>query len=149
MQQGESERFRPDSYVRQQHPAVRVLEMELPGDIQGCIDFEQRIIWLDSRLTVVQRRCTLTFEVGQLQQGPTPNDPCLAAARQRAAEDWAARMLIPTGCLMGAFRISYDLAVIAAYLEVDLPLLRARLRGMTDGEQDAAMAALQGLSATV
>lgn len=140
--QGEAERWSPLTHVREQHADVQVLEAELPGEIQGCVDHGRRIIWLREGLTRIQKVCTLAYELGQLQQGPTPDDPCLAAARQRAAEDWAARMLIPEDSLPDGFRISHDLAVIAAYFEVDLPTLRARLRGLTDVEQDAIMAAI-------
>lgn len=141
------ERFSPLAYVRDRYPDVRVIEMDLPGRIQGCVDHEQCIIWLSAGLTEVQRRCTLAYEIGQLQQGPTPKDPCTAAAHQRAAEDWAARVLIPEDGLMAAFRFSCNLPMIAAYLHVDLPTLRARLRGLTDSEQDAVMAAVQTATA--
>lgn len=137
--QGEPERFRPLSYLNDHHPDVQVVEMDLPGGIQGCVDHERRIIWIAKNLTPVQRRSVLAYEIGQLQQGPTSPHPCLAVAQRRAAEDWAARMLIPTEDFLTGFMVSFDLREIAAYLEVDLPTLRARIRGGSDEEQDAIM----------
>lgn len=137
------ELFDPERYALQHHPGVEVIETDrLPGRVLGCVDHVKGIIWLARGLSEVERRCTLAFELGQLEQGPTPVDPFLAAAHQRSAEDWATRMLIPAECLFSGFRLSRELPVIAAFLQVDLPMLRARMRAMTDEEQDAAMAAI-------
>lgn len=146
---GEPARWSPEAHVREQHVGVRIVEMELPGQLQGCVDHEQRIIWLAKGLSCAQRRCTLAYEIGQLEQGPAPADPCLAAARQRAAEDWAARMLLPIDRLLVGFSVSHELPQIADYLEVDTPTLRARLRGLTDEEQDSIMETIHGMQATV
>lgn len=146
---GESARWSPEAHMREQHDGVRIVEMALPGQLQGCVDHKQRIIWLATGLSSVQRRCTLAYEIGQFEQGPAPADPCLAAARQRAAEDWAARMLLPIDRLLAGFSVSHDLAQIADCLEVDTPTLRARLRGLTDDEQDSVMETIHGMQATV
>lgn len=116
--------------------------MDLPGGIQGCVDHERRIIWLSKNLTRVERDCVLAYEIGQLLQGPTSSHPCLAAAQRRAAEDWAAQMLIPTEEFLAGFAVSFDLREIADYLEVDLRTLRTRIRGGSDEEQDRIMAGL-------
>lgn len=142
---GEAERFCPRQYLYERHPGVRIEEMELPGGLQGCVDHEQRIIWIATGLTRVQRRCTIAYELGQLRQGPTPTDPYLAAAHRRAAEDWAARMLIPTAQLLDGFRCCSDIPSIAEGLGVDTPTLRARLRNLTDEEQDALLDVIRGM----
>ncbi|MCW2902895.1 MAG: 42, gp42 [Streptosporangiaceae bacterium] len=144
---GETERWCPWDYVREQHPDVQVYEVELPGGLLGCIDHERRIIWLQAGIGDVQLRCTLAFEVAHLERGPTPAQPELARARQNDAEDWAARQLIPTNCLVFAFLGFTHLKDIAVELGVDLPMLRARLRGLTDDEQDAVMDAIRGIQA--
>lgn len=144
---GDSAQWSPWTHVQKRHPDVQVIEMELPGQLQGCVDHDQRIIWLAAGLDTRQRRCTLAYEIGQLEQGPTPTDPCLAAAHRRAAEDWAARMLIPTRGLLEGFSKSYSLAQIADGLQVDLPMLRARLRGLSDAEQDAVMDTIRDMTA--
>lgn len=137
----------PWSHLAEHHRDVRVRRTLLPGRLLGCVDLQRRIIWLDTDLTEVQERCTLAFELGQLEHGPVPANPCLAAAHRRASEDWAARMLIPTGRLLAGFSVSFDLSQIADVLEVDCPTLRARLRGLADDEQDMVMDVLRGMSA--
>lgn len=123
------------------------MECDLPGELLGCVDLEKRIIYLAPGMDEVRARCTLAFELGQLEQGVAPEDSCLARAYQRAAEEWAARMLIPAHDLYAAFLGSAYLPQIAAMLNVDLPTLRTRLRGMTDEEQDGVMHALRGMEA--
>lgn len=142
---GEFRQWDPWAYVRERHPDVQVVEMDLPGRLQGCVDHQRRIIWLARELNEVQRVCTLAYELGQLEQGPTPEDPCLARARQQAAQEWAACRLISSRRLLEGFALSFDLPTIAAFLGVDVPTLRTRVRGMTDEEQDCAMAALSEL----
>lgn len=121
---------------------MRVLEADLRGG-QGCIDHQQRIIWLDPKMSPAARRSTLAYEVALLEYGPTPADARLAAAHQRAAADWAALMLIPTEDLLFALSLTHDLAEVAAFLGVDTPTVRARLRGLTDEEQDEWMRVMQ------
>lgn len=137
-----AERWCPAGYLRHRYPDVRVYEMELPGRLQGCVDHEQRIIWVAAGLTPAAHRSVLAYEAAQLEQGPTPADPCLAAARERAALDWAAGMLIPTDLFAAAWANCLDLAAMAAYCEVDVPMFRARIRAASDADQDAALAAI-------
>lgn len=147
---GSSERWDPACFLHETHPEVRVIDTRsLPGRVQGCVDHEQRIIWLDAGLSPTSRRATLAYEVAQFQQGPTPEEPCLAAAHQRDAAEWAARMLIDSEALCEAFEVGREYHEIAALLHVDVPTVRARLRAMTDAEQDAVFAAIlrQRLSA--
>lgn len=132
----------PVRYLTERHPGVRVVEKRLPGSIQGCVDHEQRIIWIDSGLSVVQRRCTLAFEIGQLQLGPVSADPRWAAAHQREAAEWAAQMLIAVTDLIAAFQCCPTITDMAGCLGVDLPTVRTRIRCLTDDEQDDAMAAV-------
>lgn len=144
---GKPAQWDPAQHLAQHHPDVRVHRRKLPGALMGCVDLRQRIIWLGIGLTDVQERCTLAFEIAQLEQGPTPDDPCMAAAYRRAAEEWAASMLLPSDRLIAGFSVSYRLDEIAAALEVDTPTLRARLRGLTDEEQDDVMDTIRGMSA--
>lgn len=132
----------PVRYLRERQPDVRVLETVLPGRVQGCCDHEQRVIWLDAGLSAPARRSTLAYEIAQLQQGPTPEDACLAAAHQRDAAEWAARMLIDSEEFVEAFGAACNYREVAAMLNVDVPTVRARLRGMTDEEQDDVFAAI-------
>lgn len=140
---GKSKRWCPWTYVRERHADVQVVTTKLPGQLQGCVDPVERVIWLDEDMSRVQRRSTLAFELGQLQNGPTPQEPHLAVFHRRAAEDWAARMLIPTDDLLDALSLSGSLDEIAEMLHVDVPTLRSRLRGLTDDEQDAIMSLVE------
>ena len=141
---GDTSFWNPRAYLREWYPEVRVIEMDLPGTIQGCVDHKRRIIWLSPGLDEVQQRSALSFEIGQLVLGPVPANPCLAAMHQRAAADWAAQMLIPAQSLFDAFAVSNDYAAMAAHLNVDLPTLRARFRSLTDAEQDGVLSAVRG-----
>lgn len=140
--QGETAAWNPRAYLRRHHPDVRVIETDLPGQLLGCVDHEQRVIWLARGLDEVGQRCTLAFEIGQLQRGPTPQDPSLARVHQWVAEEWAAIRLIPFQRMCEAFRTVATIPEAAALLAVDTPTLRTRLRALTDPEQDAVMAAI-------
>lgn len=147
---GNSNRWDPWAFVREQHPDARVVITPLlPDRVLGGVDHNRRIIWLALGLTEVQARSVLAYEIAELQQGPTPPDPCLAAARRRAAEDWASLMLISTEELVDACRGNHTVPGIALALGVDSATLRARFRGLTDDEQDVVLAAVyaQSLSA--
>lgn len=132
----------PWAYAEQRHPDVRVVVMKLPARVQGCVDAEQRTIWLDEDLTPVQARCVLAYELGQLEHGVPSDDPCVQRARQRAAEEWAALMLIPSEVFVSAWGNCLDLSAMAARCNVDLPTFRARIRAASDADQDAAMQAI-------
>lgn len=118
------------------------METDLPGRLQGFLERDKGIIWLSVGLTPVERRCTLAYELGQLEQGPTPMDHCMAAAHERAAVDWAARMLIPSELFAQAWGGCLDLAAMAAFCDVDLAMFRARIRAASDADQDAAIEAI-------
>jgi hypothetical protein len=142
MRGSSAEQWRPEDYLRERHPEIRVVDADLPGRLQGFISHDEGIIWLRNDLSEVERRSTLAYEIAQLKQGPTPGDACLAAAHQRDAAEWAARMLIDTERFVEAFSRSASYADVAALLGVDVPTVRARLRGLTDVEQDAVFAAI-------
>lgn len=139
---GSRDAWDPRTYVELRHPEVRVEVMELQGRVQGCVDVDRRVIWIDAKLSPVQARCALAYEIGEYEQGPTPADPCMARAHQRAAQEWAALMLISSEEFVAAWANCLDLASMAARCGVDLPTFRARIRAASDAEQDAAMAAI-------
>ena len=118
-------------------------ETELQAGYLGCTDHNRQIIWLDSRLTQRERRCTLAHEIGHLHRGPTPADPLLAAHEERLVDEWASRKLIDGCALAAAFRWSPYYAEIAEELWVDEHMLRTRLRCMTDKEQDMVLEAIR------
>lgn len=81
-----AEPFRLDRNLQERHPDVRVVVTDLPGQLHGRVDHEKRIIWLDSGLDPVTRRWRLAYEIGPLEQGPTPADRRLTVAFRRAAD---------------------------------------------------------------
>lgn len=121
----------PWRHLREWYPDVQVHETKLPWPIQGCIDFRKRIIWLDCRLTSAQRRSALAYELGYLELAPVTPDG--GGADQ--VNDWASRLLVPFDDLLRCCQESDSLESIAAELQVDVPMLRARLRGLSDQEQ--------------
>jgi hypothetical protein len=139
------EPWSPWRHLREQHSDVCVYELELPPGLLGCVDHEQRIIWLDSRLTQAERRCTLAHEIGHLERGPGPCDPLGGSIEERLIDEWAARQLIDGDSLARAFQWSPFLPEIATELWVDLHMLRTRLRAATDEEQDRIMSAIYRL----
>lgn len=134
--------WEPDAYLTDRHPDVRVIPWDLPEPVQGCISHKQRTIWLATNLDPVQRRCALAYEIGQLEQGPAPEDPFLARDRQRRAEEWAALMLIPTDVFVAAWEHCLDISEMAARCRVDVRTFRTRIRAASDDDQDLAMAAI-------
>lgn len=117
-------------------------EAHLPGRVQSGLDRKRGIIWLDFALTDIEARCCLAFELGHLKMGPPPADPRLAAAHRRAAEEWAAQMLIPGDVFAAAWGACLNLGSMAAYCGVDLPTFRNRIRASSNADQDAAMLAI-------
>jgi hypothetical protein len=104
---------------------------QLPGSAQGCHDREQHVIWLSDSLTAAERRSTLAHQVGHLELGPF--DPDRGGGGM--VDNWAYRLLIPFDDRRRCCDRYDELADVAAELWVDWPMLRARLRGLMDGEQ--------------
>ncbi len=84
----------------------------------------ERVIWLDSRLLQVERRCTLAHELAHIR-------------RERAVERDAARYLLPD-----IHRVADAIVWSVGRLEeaadelwVDVPMLEARLSGLHPSER--------------
>lgn len=58
-------------------------------------------------------------------------------------------MLIPAASLIDGFALFRHLPEIAAWLDVDLPTLRMRLRTLSDDEQDDMMDAIRRFQSAV
>lgn len=133
----------PQRYLDEHHPDVKVVDWELPPPLMGCCDHKKRTIWLAAGLDPVRRRCVLALEIAQLEKGPTPDDPCLAWARQKEAEEWAAKMLVPPDVFVAAWACGcLDLPAMAEWCGVDLRTFRTRTRAATDAEQDEVVAVI-------
>jgi len=108
---------------------------DLPIGLLGYTDFARRVVWLDRSLTQVERRCTVTHEDIHLHRGPVPSDPHLAAKEEAIVDGIAARRLVSLRQLIDALLWSDNPAEVADELWVDVPTLKARLKGLADHER--------------
>lgn len=135
-------RWSPWRWLRERYPDVDVREAELPSGFLGYCDHYEKTIWLDSRLLHGEQRATLAHEIGHLEL-----DACIGDRWYNAPEwkvdRWAARRLITVDALLRAFQWTSDLDEMAEELWVDRHTLRARLRCLTDEEQDQVMKAIE------
>jgi hypothetical protein len=135
-------RWSPWLHLREHHPDFRVHEVELPTGLMGCLDHLERRIWLDTRLTDVERDCTLAHELGHLALDTLHAGVVLTAAEWKV-DRWAAVRLLPIRTLARAFTWAVSISEVADEVGVDEHTLRTRLRCLTDDEQDAVMEALE------
>lgn len=138
---GEPAPWSPWRYLREKHPGFHVHEVELEPGLLGCTDHQRRLIWLDSRLTAAEKRCTLAHELGHLALDTACGHQAFPAAEQ-LVDEWAASRLIRGRDLARSFSWSLHLSEIAEELFVDVKTLRARIRCATDEEQDWVMAVI-------
>lgn len=115
------------------HPEVRVYIQRLDDGVVGLTDGVNRI-WLDDRLTQVERRCTLTHELVHVEQAHASCQPlrvelevCLEAARRLITVDDLARVM----------PWSIHLHEMAEELWVTPQTLRDRLIGLRLAERRA------------
>lgn len=139
MSWGIRNRFDPWAYAEQRHPGLEVVVKKLPARVQGCVDVDRRIIWLDRDLTPVQARCVLAYELGHLEQ---QGAACGDSQMSRAAAEWAALMLIPSDLFAAAWANCLELGAMAARCDVDVPTFRARIRAASDDDQDVCIRAI-------
>jgi hypothetical protein len=110
----------------------RLLFDHLPEGILGHTDFRRRTITLAYGLTQAERRCTLEHELHHVDRGPAPQ--WRREHEERVVDDLAARRLIAFDDLLEAMVWSYDEHEVAEELWVDVGMVRARMRGLTDEE---------------
>lgn len=99
-------------------------------DLRGLTEVtcaRRRIILLDKQMRRARRRCALAHAIAHLDLQHTPVGLEYEAWQEREADKLAARRLIPIWALADALRWSRVTAEIAAELEVDEDMLRARV----------------------
>lgn len=132
----------PDRYDPWRHAEtldLRIVFRQLPGDLMGVyFHGPSRVIALDSRLTQVERRCTLAHELVHLERGDGG----------RCATDWheskqeqqvhqvAARRLIRAEDLALALILHEHPYAQAEELWVDEMTLATRLAGLSTVERE-------------
>lgn len=129
----------PWRYLADHHPDVSVIWGRLTGGVRGYTD--GATIWMNDRLTQVQRRITVCHETIHIERGIIPADP----AEESRVERLTAERLITTSQLVDALRWhrhGTDI-VLADHLWVDAATVRCRLDTMTPDERTEIAAALR------
>lgn len=118
-------------------PHVTVEPADLGGGLSGCYFPDLDVILLDRRLLQVERRCTLAHELAHRHLGHGPCHDRRSMRRQELqAEALAARWLVDLDALVDAQIWGRSVDEIADELWVDVPILRARIRSLSDAERD-------------
>lgn len=121
------------AYAARQGVTVHVAH--LPRPYRGFYDAERRIVVYDFGLTPIERRVVLAHELGHDHYGHScEEDP----RSERAADEFAARLLIDPERYAEIERLTHDVATIAEELAVTPDLIQVyqrhcitRLRGVT------------------
>ncbi|HCS2945774.1 TPA: ImmA/IrrE family metallo-endopeptidase [Shigella flexneri] len=105
--------------------------VHLPDDVLAETD-GHKTIWMDPRQYQVQRRCSLMHELVHIERGDT--DGC-SDRGERDVEQEAARRLIPMTLLLDQLQWTGDFEELADGIGVDVPMLMARLDGLSEIER--------------
>lgn len=108
---------------------VEVCTVRLPDGWLGAYDDPRRRILLAMGLTPVEQRCVLAHELGHALRMHVGS----SAAAERAAERFAARVLIDPAALRAACAWTRDDAELADELGVTIDIVRA-YRELSGGE---------------
>ena len=106
----------------------------LPAGLLAYTSHSNRTVFLDKRLTQVERRCTIAHELEHFDI-PTPRNPVLVARLERQIDQRVARLLIPLDRLGDALAWAHSLTEAAEELWVDEDTLRTRLEHLHPAER--------------
>lgn len=107
--------------------------MDLPDDQRGCLRGDRVEINIED--LQAQRRCTLAHELVHDERRVFPVEPVLRAREEESVERIAARRLIELEQLVDVLRWTRSTSEMAAELWVDVPMLCALVRSLTDDER--------------
>ena len=121
----------PWRHIAEHHPSVRVVWERLDGIHRGFTD--GLTIWMDDRLSQVQRRVTVCHETIHIERGIIPADDLEEARVERLT----AERLITTSHLIDALRWHRhpSLFGLAETLWVDVDTVKCRLDAMPESER--------------
>ena len=112
-----------------------VLE-DLGDSLCGYYDHDTETVYINSRSSMRERRCTLVHEMIHWERGDaTTNDLAVHTAREVEVEHEAARRLISFPQLMWAMTYFGSGQLAADMLDVDPPVYLSRILAMTRLEQ--------------
>ena len=114
-------RWNPWRELRDHHSEVELVLTDLPDGVDGWTD--GRTVWIDRRLSQVQRRCALAHELQHLRRGVVTDSP----TEERLCDVLAARELIPLHALIDGFQWTQNRDALASHLWVDDYTLDVRL----------------------
>lgn len=117
--------YNPCHVMRAHLPGWSLAWALLPDDLLGTTCWVSRTITLDIRMPTLGKRATLAHEVERVLLGPGVDEATVEAT--------AARKMIAFEDLVEAW--SPDEGLLAERLMVDVPMLRARLAGLSWGER--------------
>lgn len=110
---------------------------DLGDNLLGYYDHRTDAIWINQRSSERQQKCTLAHERIHARDKDKPiADPWLDGKRERMVEREAARSLVNVEDLSEAIKWAQDSYTLCSLLDVDLPLLQARLDTLTANERD-------------
>ena len=112
---------------------LRIEFTRLPDGRRGCIRGNQ--VTINTADDQAQRRCTITHELVHDERQVFPRDRVLRAREEATVERIAARRLIMLEQLVDTLRWTREPREAAAELWVDVPMLVAFVRSLTDEER--------------
>lgn len=96
-----------------------------------------RVIYMDPRMSQVQRRCAAAHETAHIDLGHVKG---CTGKEEQAARALAARRLVAMPQLLAAYQWAEELEEVADELWVTLDVLRDRLDNLTQDERDELVA---------
>lgn len=129
-------RYDPERDAGLRYPEWLVAHVDLGGVVPEVLCRRRRVILLDRGLDPAGARSSLAHALAHLDLGHAETLAGFFERREeRAADDLAARRLIPLGPWAAALRWSASDAEVAAELEVDRQMLEVRRRGLSGAER--------------
>lgn len=121
--------FHPWRRLREQ-PHLEVIWQPQPPGVLARTD-GRRLIWMDPRMSQVQRRCAATHEAIHIERGHVGGCSTTEETHVRAE---TARRLIEMPALLTAYRWADNLVEVADELWVTIEVLRDRVDHLTPDE---------------
>lgn len=105
----------------------------LPAGVRGLCDYTYRQIWIADGLHPWQRRATVLHEIIHAERGPAL--VWHEAREERQVNRETARRLIPIQALGEVMQGTQDPRTAAAWLEVPVSMIWARIQGLHPSER--------------
>lgn len=129
-------RYSPWADAAERHPDVHIERCDI-APARGAWVAEEKVILLGTHLDVAGRRCALAHELAHIDLGHRPARGWFGRRQEADADRLASnRLLSDVERIAEALAVHpLDPAAVADYLDVSVPILRRRLRELTDDEK--------------